>query len=116
MLLVDFITNEELANKIIYISFYYHLHAGKKLVNMGVDIIWTGDDMCGQNEMLISPQLWRKYFKPRMAKLYSELKLINPDLNIAYHSDGVIYLIIDELIEIGLDILNPVQPKCMDPY
>jgi uroporphyrinogen decarboxylase len=115
-LMMDFITNEELANKVLDIPFNYHLYAGKKLASMGVDIIWTGDDMGGQNGMLISPELWRKYFKPRMAKLYSELKLINPDLKIAYHSDGSIYPIIDELVEIGLDILNPVQPKCMDPY
>jgi uroporphyrinogen decarboxylase len=115
-LMMDFITNEELANDILDIPFNYHLYAGKKLASMGVDIIWTGDDMGGQNGMLISPDLWRKYFKPRMAKLYSELKAINPDLKIAYHSDGVIYPIIDDLVEIGLDILNPVQPKCMDPY
>ena len=115
-LMMDFITNEDLANRILDIPFNYHLYAGKKLVSMGVDIIWTGDDMGGQNKMLISPELWRKYFKPRMAKLYSELKLINPNLKIAYHSDGNIYPIIDELVEIGLDILNPVQPKCMDPH
>jgi len=115
-LMIDFIADEGLANKILDIPFNYHLYAGRKLANMGVDIIWTGDDMGGQNGMLISPELWRKYFKPRMAKLYSELKAIKPDLKIAYHSDGVIYPIIDELVEIGLDILNPVQPKCMDPY
>lgn len=115
-LMLDFITNEELANKILDIPFRYHLNAGKKLVSLGVDIIWTGDDVGGQNGMLISPKFWRKYLKPRMVKLFFELKKINPDLKIAYHSDGNIYPIIDELVEIGLDILNPVQPKCMDPY
>ena len=115
-LMMDFITNEELTNRILDIPFNYHLYAGKKLVSMGVDIIWTGDDMGGQNGMLISPDIWRKYFKPRMARLISELKDINPDLKIAYHSDGKIYPIIDELVEIGLDVLNPVQPKCMNPY
>jgi len=115
-LMMDFITNEELTDKILDIPFNYHLYAGKKLASMGVDIIWTGDDMGGQNGMLMSPKLWRKYFKPRMAKLYSELKAINPDLKIAYHSDGYIYPIIDDLVEIGLDILNPIQPRSMDPY
>ena len=50
-----------------------------------------------------------------MATLFSELKAINPDLKIAYHTDGNIYPVIDDLVDIGLDILNPVQPKCMDP-
>jgi len=115
-IMMDFFTDEDLANRILDIGFNYHLYAGKRLAELGVDIIWTGDDMGGQNGMLISPKLWRKYFKPRMAKLYSELKSINPDIKIAYHSDGNIYPIIDELIEIGLDILNPIQPGSMDPY
>jgi len=115
-LMIDFMTNEELANRILDIPFNYHLYAGKKLVEMGVDIIWTGDDIGGQNGMLMSPDTWRKYLKPRMARLFQELKAINPDLKIAYHSDGEFYPVMDELVEIGLDILNPVQPKCIDPY
>lgn len=83
-LMMDLITNEELADKILDIPFKYHLYAGKKLASLGVDIIWTGDDVGGQKGMLISPEMWRKYLKPRMEKLYSELKSINPDLKIAY--------------------------------
>lgn len=79
-------------------------------------MIWTGDDMGAQDAMVISPEVWRKYFMPRIAKLYSELKSINPGLKIAYHTDGNVYPIIDDLVEIGLDILNPIQPKSMDPY
>ena len=115
-LMMDFILNEELANRILDIPFNYHLYAGKRLVELGVDMIWTGDDMGAQDAMVISPKIWRKYFKPRMAKLYSELKSINPGLKIAYHTDGNVYPIIEDLVEIGLDILNPIQPKSMDPY
>jgi uroporphyrinogen-III decarboxylase len=45
----------------------------------------------------------------------SSLKQINPDVKIAFHSDGYIYPIIADLIEIGVDVLNPVQPASMDP-
>ena len=65
--------------------------------------------------MLISPACWRKFLKPRMATFISDLKAINPRLKIAYHSDGVILPIIPELIEIGVDVLNPIQPAAMDP-
>ena len=65
--------------------------------------------------MMISPKTWRKYLKPRMARFISELKTINPDIKIAYHSDGNISRIIPELIEIGIDVLNPIQPASMDP-
>ena len=63
----------------------------------------------------MSPKHWRRYLKPRMANFIAELKAINPEVKVAYHSDGFIYPILPELIEIGLDILNPVQPASMDP-
>ena len=44
-----------------------------------------------------------------------QLKAINPRLKIAYHSDGVIQPVIPDLIEIGVDVLNPIQPACIDP-
>ncbi len=114
-LMMDFITEPQLANDILDIPYNYHLTAAKKLVKMGVDMIWTGDDVGSQKGMMISPKLWRQFFKPRMANFIKELKTINPELKVAYHSDGNISDIIEELIEIGIDILNPIQPACIDP-
>ncbi len=71
--------------------------------------------MGAQQRMLISPAMWRRMLKPRMATLISTLKAINPALKVAYHSDGNIWPIIPDLIEIGLDVLNPIQPLSMDP-
>jgi uroporphyrinogen-III decarboxylase len=65
--------------------------------------------------MVISPDHWRKFLKPRFAEFIATVKEINPEVKIAYHSDGNIYPIVPELIEIGLDVLNPVQPASMDP-
>ena len=78
-LLLDMVENEEVANYIMDIPFKFHLEAAKILTRMGVDMIWLGDDMGTQRGMLISPQLWRKYLKSRMAKICDELKKINPD-------------------------------------
>jgi uroporphyrinogen decarboxylase len=114
-MLSDFALQPELAEEILEIPYRYHLHAAKKLVEMGVDMIWTGDDVGAQNAMLISPRMWRRFLKPRMANFTAELKAINPEVKVAYHSDGQIYSIIPDLIEIGLDVLNPIQPACMDP-
>jgi uroporphyrinogen-III decarboxylase len=50
-----------------------------------------------------------------MAVFFSALREINPEIKIAYHSDGNIYPIIGDLIEVGVDVLNPIQPACMDP-
>lgn len=89
----------------------YSLTCGLKMIEMGVDVIWTGDDFGTQTGMLISPGLWRTVFKPRMAQLFRAFKEANPVLKIAYHSDGAIRPIIPDLIEIGMDVLNPIQPK-----
>ena len=80
----------------------------------GVDMLITGDDVANQKSMMFSPELWRKFIKPRWAKVYETAKSIKKDIQIWYHSDGNIEAIIPELIEIGVDILNPVQPECMD--
>jgi len=114
-LLMDFVVDPELADRILDISYQYHFTAAKRLVQMGVDMIWIGDDVGGQHGMVISPDHWRAFLKPRLAEFIATLKQMNPDVKIAYHSDGNIYPIVPELVEIGLNVLNPVQPASMDP-
>ena len=82
----------------------------------GVDYLHTGDDVANQQTMMFSLPMWRKFMKSRWAKVYEAARAIKPDIAIWYHSDGNITRIIPELIEIGVDILNPVQPECVDIY
>jgi uroporphyrinogen decarboxylase len=89
----------------------FSIEVGKKLVALGVDGIWTGDDFGAQNGMLISPRMWRSVFKPRFAEVFSELKAVNPDVLVMYHCDGAVAPILDDLVEIGMDVFNPVQPN-----
>ncbi len=88
----------------------YSTKCGLKMIDMGVDMIWAGDDFGTQKGMMLSPEMWRGNFKPRMKRMFDAFKLRNPDIKIAYHSCGSIVPIIPELIEVGLDILNPLQP------
>lgn len=82
-----------------------------------IDWIWLGDDVGGQNSMMLSPALWRELLKPRLASIIATVKEARPGIWIAYHSCGTVRPIIDDLIEIGVDVLNPIQPLCpgMDP-
>lgn len=114
-LLLDLVLDPDLAERILDLPFRYHLTAARKLVEMGVDMIWVGDDVGTQQGMMISPGHWRRFLKPRMARFIAELKMINPRVKVAYHSDGLILPIIPDLIEIGVDVLNPIQPACLDP-
>jgi uroporphyrinogen decarboxylase len=80
-----------------------------------VDVLILGDDVSMQTGMLMSPATWRKWFKGRMQRIINEAKAIKPNLPIFYHSDGNPEAILPDLIEIGVTILNPVQPECIDP-
>jgi len=81
----------------------------------GVDMLHTGDDVANQRSLMFPPDMWRSIFKPRLARVIAAGRAHNPDLQIWYHSDGNIMQIIPDLIEIGVTVLNPVQPECMDP-
>lgn len=114
-ILMDFLINPDFVEQLLNIPFQYNLTVAKNLTRMGADMIWLGDDVGAQNDMLISPELWRKFLKPKMAEIISSVKTINPGVKVAYHSDGYIIPIIPDLIEIGLDVLNPIQPQSMNP-
>ena len=81
-----------------------------------VDGVYVGDDFGTQNGLAISPSMWRKYIKPRYKKLVSVVKKYG--LKYCHHSCGGVRQIIPDMIELGFDVLNPVQPLAfgMDPY
>lgn len=113
--LIDIIADKDLINRILDILMDYHLKLGLKLIDRGVDIIWTADDVGAEHTMIISPELFREIQKPRMAYMIGELKKRNKNVKFAWHSDGYIEPIIDDLVEVGVDLLNPIQPESMDP-
>ena len=89
----------------------FSIAVGKRLVELGVDAIWLGDDVGTQTGMMISPRMWRRIFKPRMAEIIAELRATRSDIIIAYHCDGAVAPILGDLAEIGVQVFNPVQPN-----
>jgi len=87
----------------------------QRYAELGADVICYGDDVGTQRGMLMSVRMWRTWLKPRLARTIAAARDIRPDVLVFYHSDGDVTAIIPDLIEIGVDILNPVQPECMDP-
>jgi len=114
-LLIDLYENPDLATAIFDTVNNTMIEEARRLAQAGVDILRLGDDVGSQRAMLMSPETWRKWFKPRLGNLIAAGKAVNPELLVFYHSDGNVEPIIRDLIEIGLDVLNPVQPECMDP-
>lgn len=99
---------EALLNKVValYMEFY-----SQYLDQVGdyVQVVELGDDVGAQNGPIMSPALLRKYIKPRWKKLY-DLIHSKTKAKIFHHSCGSIYPFIADLIEVGVDILNPLQP------
>ena len=88
----------------------------KKLAATGADIIQTGSDVATQIAPLLSPAMWREWVFPLMRDSIAAAKRVNPDVLILYHSDGNVEPLIPGFIETGIDILNPIQPECMDIF
>jgi uroporphyrinogen decarboxylase len=87
----------------------------KACAQFRLDWFWTGDDVASQQAMMMSPKTWRELVKPELQRVFEVGKSRN--LYIAYHSCGSIRPIICDLIEMGLNVLNPIQCNCpgMDP-
>jgi uroporphyrinogen decarboxylase len=84
------------------------------LARAGVDILLLDDDVAMPTGLMISPDTWRYHFKDRMAKVINIAREESPDLLIFYHSDGDFTQLIPDLVDIGINVINPVQPDCMD--
>jgi len=80
-----------------------------------LDWLWTGDDVASQRSLMMSPNTWRQQIKPHLAAASAVGKA--QGLPVAYHCCGALRPIIPDLIEIGLDVLNPIQCLCpgMEP-
>ena len=83
-----------------------------------LDIVGEGDDYGTQQSQLISPEQFRQYYKPHFRRVLDFIRQKNPQLKIMFHSCGNVKPIIPDLIEIGVDILNPVHVNAagMEPF
>lgn len=87
----------------------------RRYAEAGVDMIWLSEDVAMQDRLMISPQMYRQWIKPRTKKVIDAARQVNPAVYIAQHHCGRIEPLIPDLIEIGVDALHPIQPECMDP-
>lgn len=84
-------------------------------VQAGVDIAHFGDDLGTQNSLIMNPEHYRQFYRPQHRRVVQGLKRINPAVRVAFHCCGYVTSLIPDLIEnVGIDILEAVQPECMD--
>lgn len=80
----------------------------------GVDVLELGDDVGMQESIMMSKEMYEEWLQPRLARVIAAAKAQNPDVLIWYHTCGFVEPLIDNLIAAGVEILNPIQPECMD--
>ncbi len=90
----------------------YTIKVIEKCGEVGVDGMLLADDWGSQRSLLISPKMWREIFKPWYKRVFD--KVHGYGMDVFFHSDGNIKEIIPDLIKIGVDVLNPLQPDAMD--
>jgi len=92
------------------------IHNAIILAEADVDILLLDDDVAMCTQLMISPTTWREHFKPRLANVINIAREVSPELLFFYHSDGNFMQIVPDLVDIGVNVINPVQPDCMDAY
>jgi len=108
----DFVGNIDLSQKILHRYMDLQLAFLENTFNVvgedGIDVIQMADDMAGQYSMLISPASYRQHLKPLHKEMFDFIKE-RSSAKIFFHSCGSIRSVIPDLIEVGVDIINPVQ-------
>lgn len=111
-LMEDFYLEEELLCELLDKITAFQVEFAKRCISIGVNCGRTVDDYGTQNSMIMSPTFWRKFIKPRLAKIIAVYR--DAGLPVIHHSCGAIMPIIEDLIEIGVNVLNPIQPKALN--
>ena len=112
--LLDLVSRKEMAHFLLDRLTELARRNATTLARAGVDVLALDDDVGMPGTMMISPALWREFFRPRLAGIVDAARAAKPDVRVIYHSDGHIEPILDDLVDIGIAGVNPVQPEHMD--
>jgi hypothetical protein len=104
-LMIDFMTDAPEIHKLINMIIENNMKIINKFLEVGVDFFGFGDDLGTQTSLMISPETLRKYLKPGYSIMCGAAR--KSGAHVRFHSDGHILEIIDDLVECGVDIINP---------
>ncbi len=115
-ILMDAVAEPDFFEEVLDRLMHLYLDFVEYTVDLPIDGILFGDDWGDQRGVIIGPERWRKFLKPRWAKIYEAVH--RHGKFVLSHSCGSVAEIIPDLIEIGLDVLESVQPEAagMNPY
>ncbi len=111
-LLMDYATNPQMVHELASIASDFDNAAIDIIAELGADVITVPGDLAGEYTTIMSPKHYREFIKPYHEKLVKHAH--DKGLKIIKHSDGNLWSIMDDLLEVGFDGIHPIQPQCMD--
>jgi len=113
--MMDLLDAPELAEAITRRVTTYTKSLAVASARAGIDVLCFYDDAGSQQNMQISPGLWRQFIKPRWAEVLEAVRSTNPNTSFFLHSCGNIAAIVPDVVDLGFHVLHPLQPECLDP-
>jgi len=110
--LVDLLTDQDFVTTLLEGMYNYQLKRYSLFLQEAgefLDVVFVGDDLATAESVIMSPKTYRDIIKPYHKEYFKNLKKLAPHARLLYHSCGSIFSFIPDLIEVGVDILNPVQ-------
>jgi uroporphyrinogen-III decarboxylase len=113
--LASLLLEPDAAHAFLDILLDFELGVAERYVELSPDQVCTMDDYGMQDRLIVSPAVWRTFFKPRLARLYDFYRAeLGPEVVISHHSCGHVMPILADLIEIGVNVFNPIQSTAND--
>ena len=112
--MIDLVFRTEMADYLLDQLTFMLIENALILARAGVDILLLDDDVAMPTGLMISPATWRRHFKKRLTRVIQSAREESPDLLVFYHSDGDFTRLVPDLVDIGVNVINPIQPDCMD--
>jgi len=113
--LCDMVVDPAFVERLYDRIYAFETARAERCARAGVDCIMVVGDIAMEDRLLFRPELFRRFDVPRLSELIRRVRQVNPEMQMFYHSDGNISAVMDDLIAVGFDIINPIQPECMNP-
>ena len=112
--MMDYYINQEFNEALLNQIMECQMELVKQMALAKPDILWLCSDVASQDNVLLNPKVYRETVAWRMKKLFFSAKRANPDILCLYHCCGNVMPIIDDIVDFGTDILNPIQPESLN--
>ncbi|MBS6645711.1 MAG: hypothetical protein KH366_19220 [Clostridiaceae bacterium] len=112
--LMDYCINQEFNEALLDRILKCQKELIRGMAQSGADIIWLSSDVASQTNVFLRPEMYHETIGWRMRQLYQTAREVNPDILCAYHCCGNVVPIMEDIMDFGIDILNPIQPESLD--